>query len=46
VDLSDRALLELLRRKLQAPGTAPVNVSPDRAGELRNQLEAELIRQA
>jgi predicted nucleotidyltransferase component of viral defense system len=42
VDVSDRALLELLRRKLQAPGTAPVNVSPDRAGELRNQLEAEL----
>jgi predicted nucleotidyltransferase component of viral defense system len=42
LDLSDPALLDLLRRKLQAPGTAQVNVSPDRARELRHQLETEL----
>lgn len=42
LDTRDRALLDLLRRKLQVPGTAPVDVSPDRVGQLRRQLEAEL----
>ncbi len=42
LDTRDRALLDLLRRKLQVPGTARVDVSPDRAGQLRRQLEAEL----
>jgi predicted nucleotidyltransferase component of viral defense system len=38
----DRGLLDLLRRKLRVPGTSPVDVSPDRVGQLRRQLEAEL----
>jgi len=42
LDIGDRALLDLLRRKLQVPGTAPLDVSPDRIGQLRGQLEAEL----
>ena len=42
LDTRDRALLDLLRRKLQVPGTAPVDVSPDRVGQLRRQLEGEL----
>lgn len=39
---SDRALLDLLRRKLKVPGTAPVDVSPERVEKLRSQLEPEL----
>jgi hypothetical protein len=42
LDTGDRALLDLLRRKLQVPGTAPMDTSPDRVGQLRRQLEAEL----
>ena len=42
LDTADPALLDLLRRKLQVPGTAAVDVSPDRVGQLRGQLEAEL----
>jgi predicted nucleotidyltransferase component of viral defense system len=42
LDTTDRALLDLLRRKLQVPGTPPMDVSPDRVGQLRRQLEAEL----
>lgn len=42
LDTRDRALLDLVRRKLQVPGTAPVDVSPDRVGQLRRQLEADL----
>ena len=42
LDTSDPAFLDLLRRKLQVPGTAPVDVSPGRAEELRGQLEVEL----
>jgi hypothetical protein len=42
LDTRDRALLDLLRRKLQVPGTASVDVSPDRVGQLRRQLEADL----
>jgi predicted nucleotidyltransferase component of viral defense system len=38
----DPALLNLLRRKLQVPGTGPVDVSQDRMGQLRRQLEAQL----
>ena len=41
-DTTDLALLDLLRRKLQVPGTAPVDVSPGRVGQLRRQLEADL----
>lgn len=40
--VSDRALLDLLRRKLQVPGTAPVDVSPGRLGQLPGQVETEL----
>jgi hypothetical protein len=39
---TDHALLDLLRSKLRAPGTAPVDVSPARIENLRSQLEAEL----
>ena len=42
LDTRDPALLRLLRRKLQVPGTSPVDVSPDRVGQLRRQLEADL----
>lgn len=42
LDTRDRALLDLLRRKIQVPGTAPVDVSPNRVRQLRRQLEAEL----
>jgi len=42
LDISDRSLLELLRRKLQVPGTPRLDISPGRAGELRGQLEVEL----
>jgi len=42
LDTGDRALLELLRRKLQVPGTAAVDVLPGRMGQLRGQLESEL----
>ncbi len=42
LDTRDCALLDLLRRKLQVPGTAAMDVSPDRMGQLRGQLEAEL----
>jgi len=42
LETGDRELLDLLRRKLQVPGTAPVDVSPGRVGQLRRQLEAEL----
>ncbi len=42
LDTRDAALLELLRRKLRVPGTAPVDVSRDRVGQLRRQLEADL----
>lgn len=42
LDTRDSTLLHLLRRKLQVPGTAPVDVSPDRVAELRPQLEADL----
>lgn len=38
----DPALLDLLRRKLEVPGTGPVDVSPDRMGQLQRQLEAQL----
>lgn len=38
----DRALLDLVRRKLLVPGTAEVDVSPGRVGQLRGQLEPEL----
>jgi hypothetical protein len=40
--VGDRVLLGLLRRKLQVPGTAPVDVSPDRVERLHGQLEPEL----
>ena len=40
--VGDRALVDLLRRKLRVPGTAPVDVSPRRVEQLRSQLEPEL----
>lgn len=42
LNTGDPAFLDLLRRKLQVPGTARVDVSPDRVGQLRRQLEADL----
>jgi hypothetical protein len=42
LDVQDRALLELLRRKLQVAGAGAADVSADRLGQLRGQLEGEL----
>jgi hypothetical protein len=42
LDVADRALVDLLERKLRISGTAAVEFSADRAGLLRDQLEAEL----
>lgn len=42
LDVQDRALLELLGRKLQVAGAGAVDVSADRLGQLRGQLEGEL----
>jgi hypothetical protein len=42
LDLQDRTLLDLLRRKLQVAGAGAVDVSADRFGQLRGQLEGEL----
>ena len=42
LDTSDRALLDILRLKLRVPGTAAVDVSPDRVGQLQRQLETDL----
>jgi predicted nucleotidyltransferase component of viral defense system len=38
----DRALLDLLRRKLDVPGTGQVDVSPGRVAQLQDQLETDL----
>lgn len=38
----DSIVLDLLRRKLEVPGTGPVDVSPDRMTQLPRQLEAQL----
>ncbi|MBI2889235.1 MAG: nucleotidyl transferase AbiEii/AbiGii toxin family protein [Nitrospirae bacterium] len=42
LDTRDRALLDLLRRKLEVPGTGRVDVSPDRVAQLRQQLATDL----
>jgi predicted nucleotidyltransferase component of viral defense system len=43
LDTSDRALVDILRLKLEVPGTAAVDhVSPDRVRQLRRQLETDL----
>jgi len=42
LDVQDRALLELLRRKLQVAGAGSADVSDDRLGQLSGQLEGEL----
>jgi predicted nucleotidyltransferase component of viral defense system len=42
LDVQDRTLLDLLRRKLQVAGAGAVDVSADRFGQLRGQLEGEL----
>jgi predicted nucleotidyltransferase component of viral defense system len=42
LDVADAQLLELLRRKLEVPGTPPVDLSPARVGESRGQRETEL----
>jgi predicted nucleotidyltransferase component of viral defense system len=42
LDVQDRALLELLRRKLQVAGGGALDVSADRFSKLRGQLEGEL----
>jgi hypothetical protein len=42
LDVQDRALLELLRRKLQVAGAGAADVSADRFSQLRGQLEGEL----
>ncbi len=42
LDFRDRALLDLVRRKLQVPGAAAAETSPNRIAQLRGQLEAEL----
>ena len=42
LNTGEAALLDLLRRKLAVPGTAPLDVSAERMGQLRRQLNAEL----
>jgi len=42
VDVHDAAFLDLLRRKLTIPGTAPLDVSAERMEQLQRQLEAQL----
>jgi len=42
LDVADAQLLELLRRKLEVPGTPPVDLSPARVEELRGQRLTEL----
>lgn len=42
LDTREPGLLNLLRRKLQVPGTGPVDVSPERWARLRPQLDAQL----
>lgn len=42
LDVTDGEFLELVRRKLSAPGTAAPDVSVDRMRLLQPQLEAEL----
>jgi len=42
VSPQDAELVELVRRKLAVPGCEPVNVGPERAAELRRQVEARL----
>lgn len=41
-DPRDRGFLGLLRRKLEIPGNDPMNVSEDRVGPLRRQVDAQL----
>lgn len=38
----DRDLLDLLKRKVDVPGTGPIDVSPQRREQLAAQLEAQL----
>jgi predicted nucleotidyltransferase component of viral defense system len=42
IDVADEQLLELLRRKLEVPGTPPGDLSPARVGEMRAQRLTEL----
>ena len=42
LDVRDRSLLELLRRKLEVAGAGAVDISAERLGQLSGQLEGEL----
>ena len=42
LDILNPALLNLLRHKLDIPGTGPVNVSADRVRQLEHQVSAQL----
>lgn len=42
LNVRDDALLALVRRKLEIPGTGPVDVSPERMEQLQRQLDAQL----
>jgi hypothetical protein len=42
LDTCDPRLLELTRRKLEIPGTGPVDVAPHRLEQLQRQLEEQL----
>jgi len=42
VDLKDRALISLVRKKLAMPGNEPVDISPQRLADLRLQLDSQL----
>jgi hypothetical protein len=42
LDVADARLLDVLRRKLEVPGTPPVDLSPARVGEMRAQRLTEL----
>lgn len=42
LDTRAPGLLDLVRRKVEIPGTGPVNTSPDRMAQLRGQMETKL----
>ena len=42
LDVTDTALVRLLRARLAVPGTGALNVSPERLDDLRQQLDAHL----
>jgi predicted nucleotidyltransferase component of viral defense system len=42
LNTTDASQLELLRRKVEVPGTGPINLSPERRAQLQLQMDAQL----